>query len=144
MGATFDAEYLYVELTTNYPIRGVMSEYGLGLLSPGDLYINVGGSLLDQTGTLFGPGLTTHSGNMTENADTADNIYAWNPVQQGHLYTDMTFATGTFESYIGSDEWFEDGGVDPFGRGNNIPTLIAQWRQDLGYQGDVTMGKACS
>ena len=141
LATTFDAEYMYVELTTNYPIQGVMSEYGLGLLSPGDLYINVGGSLLENTGTLFGFALTSHSGDMTGNADPYDDIYTWDAVQQGHLYADVTFATGTFEEYAGANDWFEDGGDDPFGRANNIPTLIAQWGQDLGYQGDVTWEK---
>ena len=93
------------------------------------------------TGTLFGLALTSHSGDMTGDADPYDDIYTWDAVQQGYLYKDVTFDTGTFEGYVGADDWFEDGDDDPFGRANNIPTLIAQWGQEIGYQGDVSWEK---
>ncbi|MBN2355301.1 PEP-CTERM sorting domain-containing protein [candidate division KSB1 bacterium] len=137
LATTFDAEYMFVELITDFPIRGLMSDYQ-GWLSPGDLYVNVGGSFIQKTGTTYGLALTSHSGDMNEYYDPYDYVYDWDSVQQGYLYKDVIFSTGTFEEYLGSDQWFEDGGLDPFGRGNNIPVHIAQYGQDLGYQGPIS------
>jgi len=156
MGYAFDEEYLYFNMLTGVP------QNGRGAIQPGDLFINVGGSLLDgytgsgydaayKSGKVFGLALTDHSGDM--NADltptnsayksgNADNGYAWSAVEKGHLYGDAFFSTGIYEGYESTSYWKQskdnDGGTDAFGYANNAPVHIASFEDDLGYQGDVT------
>ncbi len=144
IGYAFDDQWLYFNIWTGYPTptgypnsqptpMGLVT-YGNTTLEPGDLYINVNGQHNTSTGTVYGLGLTDHSGDMTN--DPNDNIYAWLPVQQGHLYSNAIFATGTYEAYpnAGITGTPYDGGLDPFGHGNNYPTFIAGYGTDLGPQ----------
>ncbi len=140
MGYAFDDESLHVRVLTDYPIGGKQSTSGLGWLSPGDLYVNVGGSHNAGTGDVYGLAMTSHSGDVNGNFDPDDNGFPWSQVLQGHLYSDALFATGTYEPYAGADSVYEDGGNDPFGDQNNIPSLIAGFGADVGYQGAVSWG----
>ncbi len=156
MGYAFDDDYLYFNMLTGVP------EAGRGKIQPGDLYINVGGSHLDgytgsgynaayASGNVFGLALTSHSGDM--NADLtpthsayksgkADDGYDWSAVTQGNLYSDAFFSTGIYEGYEGTSYWKNskdnDGGKDAFGYANNAPVHIAEYGNNLGFQGDVT------
>ncbi len=138
MGYAVDDESLYVRVLTDFPIGGKQSSSGLGWLSPGDLYVNVGGSHNAGTGSVFGLAMTSHNGDMNGNVDSDDNGFPWNQVLQGHLYSEALFSTGTYEQYSGADSVSEDGGNDPFGGANNIPAHIAGFGQDLGQQGAVS------
>ena len=138
LGYAVDGGSLHFNLVTGYNFSsaanmGGDSYSGNTVLSPGDLYINVGGSRNAGTGSSFGLGMTTHSGDMT--ADPSDNGYPWSAVVAGHLYGNAVFATGTYEGYAGADQFSEDGGNDPFGHANNLPTLIAGYGSALGFQG---------
>lgn len=156
MGYAFDDDYLYFNMLTGVP------EAGRDKIQAGDLYINVGGSHLDgyvdngynaayASGNVYGLALTSHSGDM--NADltptngayrggNADNGYDWSAVTQGHLYSDAFFSTGIYDDYEDTSYWRNardnDGGRDPFGYDNNAPVHIAEYSDDLGFQGDVT------
>lgn len=156
MGYAFDDDYLYFNLLTGLPQAG--RKYGSAWINAGDLFINVGGSLLDgytgtgydatyASGNVFGLALTDHSGDM--NSDLArywwaksgnkDNAYAWQSVTEGHLYSDAMFSTGVYEHYEGAKgiDPNEDGGKDPFGDDNNRPVHIAEFGLDLGFQGEI-------
>lgn len=153
MGYAFDQGKLYVNILTGLPQTG--SNNGSMNIAPGDLFINVGGSLLDgytgsgvnakyATGNVFGLALTNHAGDMNNDMynstyylANADNSYAWSAVTAGHLYSNAMFSTGTYEAYSGASGT-ADGGKDPFGGNNNAPAHIAQFGLDLGLQGAVT------
>lgn len=156
MGYALDDDYLYFNMLTGVP------QGGRGKIQAGDLYINVGGSHLDgysgsgydaeyASGNVFGLALTSHSGDM--NADltpthsayrggNADNNYDWSAVTEGHLYSDAFFSTGVYDAYENTGYWRngrdDDGGNDPFNYANNSPVHIAEYGEDLGFQGDVT------
>ncbi|MCC7495623.1 MAG: PEP-CTERM sorting domain-containing protein [Fimbriimonadaceae bacterium] len=133
--------YLDIKIRTSFPQAGDTGgsdSYGSGLLfSPGDLYINVGGSYTAKTGQNFGLGLTNHIGDLT--ADPNDNALAWSQVNAGNLYSNATFVTGTAEDYdqAGLSGSPYDGGLDPYGHKNNLPTFIAAYGSNLGYQSAV-------
>lgn len=152
MGYSYDDDYLYFTMLTGLPQTG--SEYGSANISPGDLYINVGGSHLDgydetgaYKGDVYGLALTSHEGNMsddlaaTSNAYKEEGEYDWSAVEEGHLYGDAVFSTGIYEGYE-NNQWGQlsedDGGDDPFGRANNRPVHIVEYGGNLGDQGDVT------
>lgn len=146
MGYAFDDDYLYFNMLTGFNLdRSGLSGIDK-LVQSGDLYINVGGSHNLGTGSVFGLALTSHSGDMNTDmaaydstyraGGNADNGYDWAAVTAGHLYSNVTFATGVYEGYAGANELSEDGGKDPFGYENNIPTHIAEFGADLGWQGD--------
>ncbi len=140
LGYEFAGDNLNVTIRTNYPSGGLSGTdtYGTGLMSPGDLYINVGGSHNGGTGSVYGLGLTSHSGDLT--LDWWDNGLPWSSVTAGHLYSGATFATGTYEGYPNAGFWDGtpyDGGKDPYNHDNNLPALIAGYSSDLGYQGAV-------
>ena len=145
MGYAFDDDYLYFNMLTGFNVD--RSNLG-GIdtrVQAGDLYINVGGKHNLGTGSVFGLALTSHTGDMNKDMSdynstyraggNADNGYDWVAVTAGHLYSNATFATGVYEGYAGANELSEDGGKDPFGYENNIPTHIAEFGADLGWQG---------
>ena len=141
MGYAYDEENLYFTMQTGFPQTG--DSQGI---EAGDLYINVGGSHNAGTGNVYGLALNSHAGDMNNDVDGlswvntahADDNYAWSAVEQGNLYSDAVFSTGVYEGYSGANDVDEDGGLDAFGGGNNIPVHIAEFGADLGYQGDVT------
>lgn len=150
MGYAFDDDYLYFNMVTGMKEEGWIDR-DPGLVNPGDLYINVGGSRLDASGRVFGLALTGHEGDMNDDmTDThstyssgdLDNGYLWTEVIQGYLYSDAIFSTGIYEDYESTGYWSissqDDGGDDPFGDANNAPAHIAEFGADLGFQGDVT------
>ena len=136
IGYASDGVNLYLSMNVGYQLSGIQnggdSYSGSTPLSPGDIYINKNGSHNAGTGTVYGLAVTTHSGDMT--ADPSDNALPWSPVVAGHLYSNAGFVTGTYEGYDGADQFSEDGGNDPYGHANNIPTLIASYASDLGAQ----------
>jgi len=152
MGYAFDEDYLYFNMLTGLPQTG--SAYGSAIVNPGDLFINVGGSLNDgynrtgydaeyASGKVFGLALTDHSGDMNNDlaryswasSGKKDNDYAWSAVTQGHLYSDAFFSTGVYEGYAHASD---AGGKDPFGGNNNAPVHITSFEQDFGFQGNVS------
>lgn len=164
MGYAQDNEYLYFNMLTGLPQSGrAFSGNGYTAnVAAGDLYINVGGSLLDgykgtgiaatyASGTVYGLALTNHSGDMNNDlaktggwasSGTNDNAYDWAAVEEGYLYKDAMFSTGVYEAYEGTNYGKigggSDGVSDQFGGANNMPSHIAEFGTDLGYQGDVT------
>jgi hypothetical protein len=159
MGYAFDDDFLYFNMVTGLPQQG--NKYGSAWVNAGDLFLNVGGSLLDgydgsgenasyTSGQVFGLGLTDHVGDMNTdlaqyrwaNSGEQDNNYDWDAVAEGHLYSDAIFSTGVYEGYersgYGRRDDNPDGGRDPFGGANNAPSHIAEFGLDLGFQGDVS------
>ncbi|OQX19866.1 MAG: hypothetical protein BWK80_36355 [Desulfobacteraceae bacterium IS3] len=153
MGYAQDNEYLYFNMLTGLPQAGGV--YGSSMVNAGDLFINVGGSLKDgysgtglsadyKSGTVYGLALTTHSGDM--NNDMAiympgsyssayrDDGYDWTAVSEGNLYKDAMFSTGVYEGYNKDITGIND----QFGGANALPSHIAEFGTNLGYQGDVT------
>ncbi|MCA9413742.1 MAG: PEP-CTERM sorting domain-containing protein, partial [Candidatus Omnitrophica bacterium] len=149
IGAKIVGTTLIVIVETNFPWTGVgpgvgTDSYGESIFSPGDLYINVGGKFQDGAGlfgentggTVYGIATTNHGDVQDEDSpespkkDTSGALpdpLAWTPVTVGSLYkvgdsSQRMFATGTYEGYSGTVPG--DGGTDPYGRGNNYPTLI--------------------
>ncbi len=95
-----DSTNLYVEYITgyNFPLQSGSDSYSAStVLSPGDIYINKNGTHNGGTGSIYGLGVSNHTGDKT--ADPSDNVYAWSSVVAGHLYSDAQFATGTLETY---------------------------------------------
>ena len=151
MGYAFDQDKLYFNLWTGLPKTGGKDATTGGNVAPGDLYINVGGSLSNgYTGTgvnadyakgnVFGLALTSHAGDMNNDLYNAtyypthvDDAYPWSPVTEGHLYSNAMFSTGAYEAYAGASGT-ADGGNDPFGLKNNAPAHIAEFGADLGNQ----------
>lgn len=143
LGWRVENDSLEVIIRTNFPQAGDATfgggdSYGDPYYLPGDLYVNLNGSHNAGTGSVFGLGLTSHSGDPTW--DPFDHSLPWSAVTQGNLYSGATFATGTYEgyAYAGLSGSPYDGGSDPYGHGNNLPTLIAGYGSNLGYQGPVT------
>jgi hypothetical protein len=159
IGYAFDDDYLYFNMLTGMPQEG--RKYGSANIAVGDLYINVGGSHFDgytgsgvdatyTSGNVFGLALSDHSGDMNNDlarygwakSGKQDDDYAWSEVLEGHLYSDVKFSTGTYENYENTGYWKKskdpDGGKDPFGGENNAPVHIAEFGDDLGFQGNVT------
>lgn len=155
MGYAFDDEYLYFNMMTGTPQTGNWDNGAM--INAGDLFINVGGSLFDgysgsgydaeyATGNVFGLALNSHVGDMnadmtpTNNAyksGKADDNYDWTAVTEGHLYSDAMFSTGVYEAYADA-KGDKDGGLDQFGYKNNAPVHIAEFGEDLGFQGAVS------
>ncbi|QTA87775.1 PEP-CTERM sorting domain-containing protein [Desulfonema magnum] len=158
MGYAYDDSNLYFNMITGLPqTGGIYHDINVGA---GDLYINVGGSHTDgydgsgleadyTSGNVFGLALNSHEGDINEDLagysnlykDGGDDGYDWSPVQEGHLYDLAIFSTGLYEGYGNANKVggaTTDGGADPFGGANNLPVHIAEYGEDLGYQGDVT------
>ncbi len=141
LGYRIENGNLDVVIRTNFPQSGMPGNdtySGSTQIRPGDLYINVGGTLAGHNGSVYGLGLTSHSGIKT--SDPKEATYAWSPVTAGSLYSNAVFATGTYEDYpnAGSSGSPYDGGNDAFGHANAYPTLIAGYGQNLGSQSTVS------
>lgn len=140
IGYAFGGDTLSVAIRTNFPQAGVASggydSYGNGPWSPGDLYVNIGGSRYTGTGNVFGLGFTDHVGDL--NDDPSDNGEPWPHISPGVLYANAHFATGTYEGYPNANII---GGTPYDGDGNNhqnyYPTNITAGTA-IGYQGPVT------
>ncbi len=133
MGSAISKGFLYVVVQTDFPESGAMgsdSYTGLTRFSPGDLYINVGGTFQSKTGTVYGVATTTH-------ANIVQQAYAgtWQTVQAGKLYTSASFATGTFEQYELNHSNAEPDDGDGNIRLNSYPTLL---RAGTAASGDVS------
>jgi len=102
MGHAIANGFLYAVVQTNFPEMGLMgsdSYTGFTHYSPGDLYINVGGSFQSGNGTPYGIA-TVDRGNMGP-ANVVMQAYGdvWDNVVAGGLYRDVIFADGTLENY---------------------------------------------
>lgn len=138
MGYRFEDGNLDIAIKTNVPetARWGGTSYGSTWISPGDLYLNIGGSYAAGTGTSFGLGMTTHLNGDIDN-DPNNNSLPWKYVYQGGLYKDAVFSTGTYEDYgnagyYSGTPWDGDGSS----HNNNYPALIADYSDGIGYQGD--------
>ena len=122
MGSAISKGFLYVVVQTNFPGNGALgsdSYTAVTHFSPGDLYLNVGGTFQSKTGSVYGVATTTH-------ANVVQQAYAgtWQTVQAGKLYTNAVFATGTFEQYqLSHSNSVPDDG-DGNNRLNSYPSLM--------------------
>ncbi len=122
MGSAISNGFLYVVVQTNFPGDGALgsdSYTAVTHFSPGDLYLNVGGTFQSKTGSVYGVATTTH-------ANVVQQAYAgsWQTVQAGKLYTNASFATGTFEQYqLSHSNAIPDDG-DGSKRLNSYPSLM--------------------
>jgi hypothetical protein len=125
IGFAFDTDTLYFAIRTNFPETGAWGgdSYVSGtVLSPGDLRINAGGNL-------FGLAVSTH-GNVVQQAYSG----TWPTVTKGRLYSNPTFATGTYEEY---ELELLARGVTPYpsdgspANVNSYPTLIMGFTAEL-------------
>ncbi|MBI2300869.1 MAG: PEP-CTERM sorting domain-containing protein [Armatimonadetes bacterium] len=141
IGYRFENNRLDIGVRTSFPEAGLSGNdsYGYTHFGPGDLYINVGGTVAGGNGTKYGLGVTGHSGAKTIDPWETSH-HPWPAVSEGWLYQNATFSTGTNESYayagLGGSPY--DGGNDPAGHGNNLYTYIANYGSAVGYQGPVS------
>lgn len=122
-GYSISNGYLYVVVLTNFPAGGTTagdSYTSSTHLSPGDLYLNVGGTFQTGTGSVYGLATTTHA-NVVQQAYSGQT---WTSVTAGSLYSNAVFATGTYEQYqTGVSTYSPDDG-DGNNRVNSYPSLI--------------------
>jgi len=118
--------FLYAVVRTNFPEAGVFgndSYTGSTHFSPGDLYLNVGGTFQGGGGNPYGIATTSHGNVVTQAYAT------WgSPVSQGRLYNPSGggpfFADGTFENYQNTTPTFNPDDGDGNNGLNSYPTLI--------------------
>lgn len=122
LGHAISDGFLYVVVQTDLPQAGLANHdsYGYNLLSPGDLYVNVGGTFQNGGGSSYGIATTTH-GNIVPQAY---GNQSWTQVQAGNLYSNATFADGTFENYQDARPNFDVDDGDGDNLLNSYPTLI--------------------
>jgi len=128
VGHAISGNMLYVVVRTNFPEAGVSGgdSYAKPVtFSPGDLYINVGGTFQAGTGTEYGVASTSHGNVVTQAYAT------WgSPVIAGRLYNhnfvagSPMFADGTLERYQTDVPTFTPDDGDGNNLVNSYPTLI--------------------
>jgi hypothetical protein len=96
-------------------------------MNAGDLYINVGGTFQTNTGSVFGVATTSHA-----NVVTQAYPGAWTSVTAGSLYSEATFATGTYEAYQQAKPNYQPDDGDGSTGKNSYPTLIMTGTQVAG------------
>lgn len=139
IGYALSGSRLYFAVRENLPKAGAYGRdsYAYTRLNPGDLYLNVDGSLESGTGAVFGIGLTTH-----QNVVTQAYSGSWAQVTEGNLYTGAVFADGTYER---NDRWLYNQGKTPTPPdadnsmyNNSHPTLIRAYTDELTGVSDVS------
>lgn len=123
MGHAISGGYLYVVVQTNFPEMGALGgdSYTYNThFSPGDLYINVGGTFQNGGGSIYGIATTSHA-NVVQQAYSGQ---VWQSMIAGRLYSDPTFATGTYEQYQHTHPSFAPDDGDGNNRINSYPTLM--------------------
>ncbi|MCG3199217.1 MAG: PEP-CTERM sorting domain-containing protein [Candidatus Omnitrophica bacterium] len=123
MGTAIANGFLYVVIQTNFPQSGAMgndSYTGTTHFSPGDLYLNVGGTFQNGGGSVYGVGTTNHA-NVVQQAYMGET---WINVVAGSLYSNAGFATGTYEQYQRNNPSFDPNDGDGNNRLNSYPTLL--------------------
>jgi MYXO-CTERM domain-containing protein len=98
IGSKVEDGKLYFEVRTNFPSYGQWGQdsYDHTWFRPGDLFIAVGSEdPFDPAAAVHGIAVTSHD-NVVRQAYPYET---WDDVVKGRLYTDATFADGTFESY---------------------------------------------
>jgi MYXO-CTERM domain-containing protein len=98
VGAGFEDGKLHFEIRTNTAQSGFWGSDGRAYthFSPGDIFIAVGTlNPFDSSAAIHGIATTSHD-NVVQQAYGGET---WDYVQEGNLYTNATFADGTFESY---------------------------------------------
>jgi len=142
VGSAVECGKLYFEIRTNYPKAGIWDRDSYAAnthLSTGDIAIGVGVTQpFDPTGTYHGIAVTSHA-NVVQQAYPGE---VWSPVVEGRLYTDATFADGTYEEY---EQWLTDRGIpykpndhDGDRRNNSYPTLICDYGAEVVGQSSVS------
>ncbi len=122
MGTAISNGFLYVVVQTNFPEMGAMgndSYVSMTHFSPGDLYLNVGGSFQTHTGQVYGLATTSHD-NVVQQA----YLGTWASVSAGSLYSNASFADGTYEQYQLARPTYAPDDGDGSRRVNSYPTLI--------------------
>ncbi|MCE7907119.1 MAG: PEP-CTERM sorting domain-containing protein [Candidatus Omnitrophica bacterium COP1] len=130
MGSAIKNGFLYVVVQTNFPEAGGVgsdSYTSVTHFSPGDLYVNVGGSFQNGGGSIYGLATTTHA-NVVQQAYSGN----WSTFQSGKLYQNAVFATGTFEQYQLAHPNYKPDDGDGNNRVNSYPTLLRGGNQVAG------------
>jgi hypothetical protein len=123
MGQAISGGFLYVVVQTNFPEAGAMgndSYTSMTHISPGDLYLNVGGTFQTHDGSAYGIGTTDH-GNVVQQAYAGE---VWDSISAGKLYSNADFATGTYERYQHNTPSFDPGDGEGNNKINSYPTLL--------------------
>jgi hypothetical protein len=131
MGHAISNGFLYVVVQTNFPESGQMGQDSYTSsthFSPGDLYLNVGGTFQTGGGTVYGVATTSHA-NVVQQAYGGQT---WKAVTAGNLYVNATFATGTYEQYERAYPAANPDDGDGSDRVNSYPTLITSGDQVAG------------
>jgi hypothetical protein len=131
MGHAIANGFLYVVVQTNFPEAGATgndSYTSMTHFSPGDLYLNVGGTFQTNTGNPFGIATTSHANVVTQ----AYPGEVWTNVTAGRLYSNAVFATGTYEQYQENHPTFAPDDGDGNNKLNSYPTLIKSGNQVAG------------
>ena len=139
IGYSLQDSRLYFAVRTSFPESGAYTgdSYSHNTkINPGDLYINVDGSLESGTGAVFGIGFTKHR-NEVKQAYSGQ----WPKVKEGKLYTGAVFADGTYERY---DKYLLQHGMTPTPADadsskyvNSHPTLIRAYTDELSGVSDA-------
>ncbi len=88
-GYAISGGFLYVVIQTNFPEAGTIGNDSYSRsthISPGDLYLNVGGTFQGGGGTAYGIATTSHA-NVVQQAYAGQT---WTPVTAGSLYKNAT------------------------------------------------------
>ncbi len=123
MGTAISNGFLYVVVQTNFPETGLMgndSYTSMTHFSPGDLYLNVGGTFQSKTGSAYGIATTSHA-NVVQQAYPGQT---WTSVTAGSLYSNAVFADGTYEQYQYNTPTYAPDDGDGNNKLNSYPTLI--------------------
>jgi hypothetical protein len=130
-GYAISSGFLFVVVQTNFPEGGALgndSYTSSTHFSPGDLYLNVGGSFQSGGGSVYGIATTSH-------ANIVQQAYAgqiWDSVTAGKLYQNANFATGTYERYQDSTPGFDPDDGDGNNRVNSYPSFIRYGNEAAG------------
>ena len=134
LGYAVEGGKLHFAIRTNFPESGGYGRdsYAYTHFSPGDLYMNVDGSLESGTGNVYGLGFSNHQ-NVVQQAYPGE---AWPPVIKGNVYKGAVFADGTYESY---EARLHSKGITPVPPdadpnnwyNNTTPTLVKAYTQEL-------------
>ncbi len=122
-GYAISGGFLYVVVQTSFPQAGTTGNdsYKNGVhIDTGDLYINVGGTFQSKTGSVYGIATTSHS-NVVQQAYSGQT---WTSVVAGSLYSNATFADGTYEQYQQAYPSADPDDGDGSNKKNSYPTLI--------------------
>jgi len=147
IGSGVEDGKLYFEVRTNVPRNGFYGSDGRAYthFSPGDVLIAVG------TSDPFSPGATIHGIASSSHGNVVQQAYpgeSWTYVTKGRLYTNATFADGTYENYqyynVTHGRPYTPDDQDGNNHVNSYPSLIKYGTEVTGQSSLSYNGAGCS